>query len=243
MVDLEQGSRHAASSGNAPDQSVELDVQSARGAAAIVNIAGAETNDGTEGLFPGEMRKVDGNIWIGGEDGTSGAGSGLVLIDLERAGEARAVLAEMPAGGITVGGTSERAATEHQEIAAAMEKIGDSREGGFRDNRTLRKDEELRVGVAERGSEFVGGQQACAIENLRELAGSSGGGIGRGETGFGPDHHAGEFLAMEESGNKKRECESKHKSLPGGTIHVDAHNYAKNEVTAQPYTIFCFEGL
>src|SRR5208283_2710619 len=123
MIDLEERRGHLAAVGDAPDERVEINVQRAGGTTAVIKVASAETNDGAECLFPGKGGEINGNIGIGSECGAIGTGSILILIDLESTREAGAIVTQMPAGGIAIGGAREGASAENEQIATTVEKI------------------------------------------------------------------------------------------------------------------------
>ena len=197
MVDLQEGSGEAAAIGDAPDERVEVDIERTGGTTAIVEVVGAETNDGAEGLFPGEMREIDRDIGIRGEHGASGTGRGLILIDLEGTREARAVIAEMPAGGVVIGGAGEGTAAEDEEIAAVVEEIGNCRPRGFRNDGALRKNEETSLRVGELRGELVRGSEARFGEDLCELRGRRSSAVRSRQAGLRPDYCGRKFLSEE----------------------------------------------
>ncbi len=123
MIDLEEWSGEAASIGDSPDEGVEFCVERAGRTAAGIKIVGAETDDGAKGLFPGKVGEIDGNFGIGCEDGAGGTRGVLILIDLERTREARAVVSEVPTGGVVKSGAGERASAKDEKIAPTMEKV------------------------------------------------------------------------------------------------------------------------
>ena len=58
-----------------------------------------------------------------------------------RTREAGAVIAQMPAGRVVIGGASEGASAEDEEIATAVEEIGDGGPGCFGNDGALREDQ------------------------------------------------------------------------------------------------------
>jgi len=214
MVDLREGSREAAAVGDAPGEGIEANVERAGGAATRVEVGGAETDDGTESLLPGEMREFDGDFGIGGEHRTCRTGRGLVLVDLEEGRKAAAVIAQVPAGGIMIGGAGERPAAEDEQVAAVMEEIRDSGPGGLWNDRALGEDEEAGLRIAELGGELIGGSDARFRKNLGELGRGGRRGVRGGQSRFGPNNGAGEFLGAKCSGSKERKEECQNKKDP-----------------------------
>ena len=100
MIDLEKRSGEPAAIGHAPDKGIEAHVERSGRAAAIVNIIGAEPDDGTESPLPGKMRQGERNFGIGDK---------LILIDKLGTDETLRVVAQVPDSGVMVGGAGEGA--------------------------------------------------------------------------------------------------------------------------------------
>ena len=100
-------------------------------------------------MLPGELGKIEGKIRIGSELRAGRAGSGLILVDEEQAREAHGIVAEMPAGGVVVGGASERASANHEKITATLQIEENCRPCCFGNDGTLREDQKTGLRVVE----------------------------------------------------------------------------------------------
>lgn len=209
MIDLEEGGGHAATVVHAPNESTEIDVERTGGAAAIVEVAGAKTNDGTERLLPGEVRKVNGDVGIWSEGGASGARSGLVLIDEHGTREARAVVTQMPAGGVVIGCASEGASAKNEKVAAMMQEIGNRGPNGFGDDGAQGKDQQTGLRIGEIRGELICTDDMSARKEVGELRGGRGGRIGRWNAGLKPDNRAGKLLCAKGGGSNGEQEQSK----------------------------------
>jgi hypothetical protein len=74
---------------------------------------------------PTRTREAARDFGIGLEFQAVGAGSVLVLVDHQRTDAAHAVIAEMPAAAVAIGGARERHPAEDQQIASAIEELLD----------------------------------------------------------------------------------------------------------------------
>lgn len=205
MIDLEEWRGEAASISDSPDESVEFCIERTSRTATRIKIVSAETDDGAEGLFPGKVQEIDRNFGIGCEDGAGGTRGVLILIDLEGATEARAVVAEVPAGIVVKSGARERASAEDEEIAATVEKVGNAGESCLRNHGGLREDEEAGLRFGQGSDELIGGKDAGVRKNLGKLRGRSGSAVRGGKAGFGPDDGVRIILSLERLGNEKKQ--------------------------------------
>src|SRR5262245_30599064 len=145
MIDLHCGRGQLAPVVDAPREGVEASVNRACGAAALVKIDGTEANDGTESTLPRKTRQLRHDVFIGLKFQAIGAGRLLVLIDLQRAGEAHAVIAQPPTVAVAMGSSRKRPSTQHQQISAGAQVLEDRWPSLFRKRRTIGQYQQSRV--------------------------------------------------------------------------------------------------
>ena len=175
----------------------------------MVQIDGAEADHGAERALPGKGRQLQWYFRIGLELQAVGAGSVLVLVDHERTDAANAVIAEMPAGAVAIGGARERHPAEDQEIASAIEELLDARPGLFGKGGAVGKDQESRGGRCEGIAKVFGAGLLCYGEQRGELLRSRSGRVGGGKSEFREDDHG-------RGGGLGKECEWDEHEEDGG---------------------------
>jgi hypothetical protein len=200
VIDLQDRGRELAAVFDAPGERVEAGVERAGGASAVVEIDGAEANDGAEGVLPGECGKLQGDLGIGLELQAVGAGSVLVLIDHERADAAHAVVAKMPSAAVAIGGASEGHAAEDQQIASAVEKLFDGGPGVFGKGGAGGKDKKSRCGDGQSFVEVVRANLLGSRKQGGELLRRGSRRVGCEKAGFREDDHG-------RGGGLGKECE------------------------------------
>ena len=156
MIDLEKRSGEPAAIGHTPDQGIEAHIERSGRATAIVNVIGAEPDNGTESLLPGKMRQLERNFGIGGKLRASGPWGGLILIDKQGTDKAHRVVAQVPTRGVMIGGAGEGAPAEDEQVTAAVKVVQNDGPGRFRHHGALRQDEKTGLRIAELGSELLG---------------------------------------------------------------------------------------
>jgi hypothetical protein len=75
----------------------------------------------------------------------------------------------------------------------------------------------LRIGTS--GGELISVEEASVREDLHELRRGSRGGVGGGQSGFGPYNGAGEPLGMQCGRGEERQEHSGSQQNPGGMSH------------------------
>src|SRR6516162_6528106 len=190
--------------GDAPHEGIKAHVERSGRAAAIVNIIGAEANDGTESLLPRKTRQSERNFGIGSKLSASRAGCCLVLVDKQGTDEAYRIVAQVPTRGVTISGPGEGPSSKNEKVSAAVKAVENGGPGRFRNNGALRKNEKAGLRVVELRNKLIGRDEARFRKNLRELRGSGCRGIRRGQARLGPDNHGRKFLG--EQGDRGHEA-------------------------------------
>src|SRR5258708_15488807 len=103
-------------------------------------------NDRTEGLFPSELRQRERNVGVRFKLQAVRAGCLLILVNHQWTRVAHAVVAQLPYAAIAVRGAGEWAASDHQQIAAALQEAVDLAPCVFRERGTVGEHQELRGG-------------------------------------------------------------------------------------------------
>ena len=101
---------------------MQAGIERAGGSAAMVEVDGTQPNDGTEGLAPIEMRKLEREVWIALEGEALGARRWFVLVNHQGACKTHAVVAQMPALGVVERRPGERSSADHQKISTPIDE-------------------------------------------------------------------------------------------------------------------------
>src|SRR5215472_1323858 len=112
MIDFHGGSGYLAPVFHAPGKRIKARVNRAGRAASIVNVHGAKADDGTECALPAEARQRNRKVRIVLKFHSGGARRGLKLVHRQLLDESHAVVAQVPAGIVAIGGANKGATAE-----------------------------------------------------------------------------------------------------------------------------------
>ncbi len=123
-----------------------------------------------------------------------GAGSFLILIDHERAGETDAVVAKSPFAVVTVSGAREWLSAEHEQITAAIEELLNLRPSLLGESGSIGKNQKMSGGRGEQIAQLIRSGRLRPRKKRRQLRRDGSGRVGCRETGLGEDDRSGRIV-------------------------------------------------